>query len=121
MKRQAYGFRDQEFVKLKILGIHEAKYALVGSSHLGLAFVAPHAGPLLLRSKVAHGRSLRSCELGTGIIAILAITFWTLPVPSRIISEEALQESRRAHGKRRERPKKAERVQHDGGQVFLAI
>ncbi len=30
MKRQAYGFRDQEFLKLKILGIHEAKYALVG-------------------------------------------------------------------------------------------
>jgi transposase len=30
MKRQAYGFRDQEFYKLKILGIHETKYALVG-------------------------------------------------------------------------------------------
>jgi transposase len=30
MKRQAYGFRDQEFFKLKILAIHEAKYALVG-------------------------------------------------------------------------------------------
>jgi len=30
MKRQAYGFRDREFFKLKILGIHEAKYALVG-------------------------------------------------------------------------------------------
>jgi transposase len=30
MKRQAYGFRDQEFFKLKILGIHEAEYALVG-------------------------------------------------------------------------------------------
>ena len=30
MKRQAYGFRDQEFFKLKILGIHESKYALVG-------------------------------------------------------------------------------------------
>jgi transposase len=30
MKRQAYGFRDPEFLKLKILGIHEAKYALVG-------------------------------------------------------------------------------------------
>jgi transposase len=30
MKRQAYGFRDQEFFKLKILGIHQAKYALVG-------------------------------------------------------------------------------------------
>jgi transposase len=23
MKRQAYGFRDQQFFKLKILGIHE--------------------------------------------------------------------------------------------------
>jgi transposase len=30
MKRQAYGYRDQEFFKLKILAIHEAKYALVG-------------------------------------------------------------------------------------------
>ena len=30
MKRQAYGFRDQEFFKLKILAIHETKYALVG-------------------------------------------------------------------------------------------
>lgn len=30
MKRQAYGFRDMEFFKLKILAIHEAKYALVG-------------------------------------------------------------------------------------------
>ena len=30
MKRQAYGFRDLEFLKLKILGIHQAKYALVG-------------------------------------------------------------------------------------------
>jgi transposase len=30
MKRQAYGFRDQEFLKLKILAIHEARYALVG-------------------------------------------------------------------------------------------
>src|SRR5512142_2489489 len=27
MKRQAYGFRDQEFFKLKILAIHETKYA----------------------------------------------------------------------------------------------
>jgi transposase len=30
MKRQAYGFRDSEFFKLKILAIHETKYALVG-------------------------------------------------------------------------------------------
>lgn len=30
MKRQAYGFRDQEFFKLKIYAIHESKYALVG-------------------------------------------------------------------------------------------
>jgi transposase len=30
MKRQAYGFRDHEFFKLKILGIHEARHALVG-------------------------------------------------------------------------------------------
>ena len=28
MKRQAYGFRDQEFFKLKILAIHETKYEL---------------------------------------------------------------------------------------------
>jgi len=30
MKRQAYGFRDLEFFKLRILAIHETKYALVG-------------------------------------------------------------------------------------------
>jgi transposase len=30
LKRQAYGFRDREFFKLKILAIHEARYALVG-------------------------------------------------------------------------------------------
>jgi transposase len=29
MQRQAYGFRDQEFFKLKIYAIHETKYALV--------------------------------------------------------------------------------------------
>ena len=30
MKRQAYGFQDLEFFKLKILAIHETRYALVG-------------------------------------------------------------------------------------------
>jgi transposase len=30
MKRQAYGFRDLEFFKLKILALHETRYALVG-------------------------------------------------------------------------------------------
>ena len=30
MKRQAYGFRDPEFLRLKILGIHETTYALLG-------------------------------------------------------------------------------------------
>ena len=30
MKRQAYGFRDPEFLMLKILGIHQTTYALVG-------------------------------------------------------------------------------------------
>jgi len=30
MKRQAYGFRDRAFYKLKILAIHESQYALVG-------------------------------------------------------------------------------------------
>jgi transposase len=30
MKRQAYGFRDHEFFKLKIYALHETKYALVG-------------------------------------------------------------------------------------------
>jgi hypothetical protein len=32
MKRQAYGFRDQEFFTLKILAIHETTYELVGSA-----------------------------------------------------------------------------------------
>lgn len=30
MQRQAYGFRDHEFFKLKILAIHESRYELVG-------------------------------------------------------------------------------------------
>ena len=30
LKRQAYGYQDQEFFKLRILGIDEAKYALTG-------------------------------------------------------------------------------------------
>ncbi|HSH84875.1 MAG TPA: ISL3 family transposase [Guyparkeria sp.] len=30
MKRQAYGFRDMDFFILKILALHESKYALVG-------------------------------------------------------------------------------------------
>jgi len=30
MQRQAYGFRDMQFFKLKIFGLHETKYALVG-------------------------------------------------------------------------------------------
>jgi transposase len=30
IKRQAYGFRDSEFFKLRILGLHETKHALVG-------------------------------------------------------------------------------------------
>jgi transposase len=30
MKRQAYGFRDQEFFKLKIYALHRSKYALIG-------------------------------------------------------------------------------------------
>ena len=30
LKRQAYGYRDIEFFKLKILGLHETKRALVG-------------------------------------------------------------------------------------------
>jgi transposase len=30
MKRQAYGFRDKEYFKLKILALHRTRYALVG-------------------------------------------------------------------------------------------
>ena len=30
LKRAAYGYRDDEFFKLKILGLHEARYQLVG-------------------------------------------------------------------------------------------
>ena len=30
MKRMAYGYRDMEFFKLRILAIHEAKYSLTG-------------------------------------------------------------------------------------------
>lgn len=31
MKRQAYGFRDTEFLELKILALHETKYVLIGN------------------------------------------------------------------------------------------
>jgi transposase len=30
MKRQAYGFRDQEFFKLKIMALHMTRYAIIG-------------------------------------------------------------------------------------------
>ncbi|BCS86848.1 hypothetical protein PSDVSF_00900 [Pseudodesulfovibrio sediminis] len=30
LKRQAYGYWDKEFFKLRIMGIHESKYALTG-------------------------------------------------------------------------------------------
>ena len=30
MQRQAYGYRNHEFLKLKLLGLHETEYALVG-------------------------------------------------------------------------------------------
>jgi len=30
LKRQAYGYRDKEFFKLRIMGIYESKYALTG-------------------------------------------------------------------------------------------
>ena len=30
LQRQAYGFRDREFFRLKLHALHEAKYALVG-------------------------------------------------------------------------------------------
>jgi len=30
LKRQSYGFRDQEYFKLKILAIHKARDAIVG-------------------------------------------------------------------------------------------
>ncbi|WP_419787187.1 ISL3 family transposase [Pseudodesulfovibrio sp.] len=30
LKRQTYGYRDTEFFKLRIMGIHESKYALTG-------------------------------------------------------------------------------------------
>jgi len=38
MKRQAYGFRDRAFFKLKILGIHETKHAF---SRMSLKYVPP--------------------------------------------------------------------------------
>ena len=30
LKRQAYGFRDLEFFKLKIMALHQTRYALIG-------------------------------------------------------------------------------------------
>ena len=43
MKRQAYGFRDKEFFKLKILAIHETKYELSRINQI---------------SRIHHGRAL---------------------------------------------------------------
>jgi len=31
LKRKAYGYRDMEFFKLRILTIHETKFSLAGS------------------------------------------------------------------------------------------
>ncbi len=55
MKRQAYGFRDHEFFKLKILAIHEARYALlrvrkVMSARIGVPYTLGHE-----RQRVARG------------------------------------------------------------------
>ncbi len=36
MKRQAYGFRDLEFFRLRIPAIHESKYALVRGEIAGV-------------------------------------------------------------------------------------
>jgi hypothetical protein len=30
MKRQAYGYRDKEFFKLRIMGIHDSRFVLTG-------------------------------------------------------------------------------------------
>ncbi|WP_459925987.1 transposase, partial [Desulfatiferula olefinivorans] len=30
LQKQAYGFSDMDFFKLKILALHESKYALIG-------------------------------------------------------------------------------------------
>ena len=30
LQRQAYGYRDQDYFTLRIYGLHESKYALVG-------------------------------------------------------------------------------------------
>jgi hypothetical protein len=34
MQRKAYGYRDMEFFKLKIMALHETKYALVLLCHI---------------------------------------------------------------------------------------
>ena len=52
MKRQAYGFRDREFFKLKILGLHETKYASVDR-------VPPHCTEIFcLMDPIARPRCL---------------------------------------------------------------
>ena len=61
MKRQAYGFRDRAFYKLKILGIHETRYALVGLAKVTTVNVSRKIGsvsyPPALRDR-AEGRVL---------------------------------------------------------------
>src|SRR5207302_1349308 len=56
MKRQAYGFRDHEFFKLKILALHETNHALVGRAQNPQTHRALFVRPIHLakRAKVGY-------------------------------------------------------------------
>jgi transposase len=56
MKRQAYGFRDPEFFRLKILGIHETRHVVSRMSPKSIRIVSPcHRSPVCLPDRAATG------------------------------------------------------------------
>ncbi len=56
MKRQAYGFRDHEFFKLKIMALHESKYVLTGNRLFPMAVSCHKAvGETGRHCRVQHG------------------------------------------------------------------
>jgi hypothetical protein len=76
MKRQAYGFRDQEFFKLKILGIHETKHALVGWTFISSP--SDVAEERRLACEVVNRLNRLSSVRGRFVLEVCAYE-WTVP------------------------------------------
>ena len=73
MKRQAYGFRDMEFFKLKILAIHETRYALIGWTifhpfKLGAALKPDEPENIPRRTVAATAVAQHQDLLGSGVL-----------------------------------------------------